>query len=234
MKFLNPFIACNNYPEMLNKISMFDFFIILVELFILKTKIPEVKSLLGCYSLKIPVEGIPISIGYFVIPLVITFVFRVFKLHDRISDLFKIRYNFDINHILKPMISKIGIKLSEKQEKDIKTKRREIMSKVFYEYTSSTPNKCLIDPHYVTMALDQWTWFWITIEAQVITLLMGVVFIIYKHWTWSVMIVFVVLIVLLMQKEILHQCIRYAGDEINEILKDKGRENEIKNKFNAI
>ena len=101
------------------------------------------------------------------------------------------------------------------------------MSKTFYQFASSTDPK--IDSHYVTMALNEWCWFWIMLDTGLLLLALGVIFLV-LNWSWahfwSVILGFLFFGFLLFL--IMLQTINYTNNEISEILSDEDRREIIK------
>jgi hypothetical protein len=88
------------------------------------------------------IESLPHSASLNIAGLVIAFavaiVAFVTQLHDRISDLFRIRANFDRDKILLPLAKLVGAKLTPQQIARIDNNaRHRLMREVFYPYTSS-------------------------------------------------------------------------------------------------
>src|SRR5262249_31588283 len=96
-------------------------------------------------------------------------------LHDRVSDLFKVRHRFDRGSILFPLALLVGAKLSPIQLNAVDANRVTLMHQVFYKYTSSRLDKPLVDKHYIEHALDAWSWFWILLEGMVLLMASAVI-----------------------------------------------------------
>lgn len=165
---LNPFATVSDYPSMLNKIATYTFFVSLLAAGIIMWQIPDLGNALPNLPVKIPDTGLKIPMTIVLASFAIAFVSRAVKLHDRLSDLFGIRKQFDILYILVPMALVAGTPLSLEQQEKIRERRHVLMNNVFYKYASSSPGKTQIEQHAVTMALDQWTWYWICVEAMCI------------------------------------------------------------------
>ena len=101
------------------------------------------------------------------------------------------------------------------------------MSKTFYEYASSTAPK--IDSHSITLALNEWCWFWIALDTGVLLSILGVWFFIYNLcWINLLRLVVCGLIFLGFLGLILIQTIHYSKEEINAILSKKENAIEVK------
>ena len=225
----NPFGTISSYKEMLAKIAIFTFVSTVAGLGLLSHQIPEVSSFFQQWPVKIPVEGLELPLFILVSGLVLAIVARIIKLHDRISDILGLRRRFDVAHILSPMATSVGVTANESV---LKTRRRELMRAVFYRYTSSW--QPVIDAHYVTMAMDQWSWFWVLVESIPIWVAVGVVLAVYERfvaaglvgaglvgaaiiltWSWSM-------------------SIKYAKQQVDEILSDGQRRQEVKGVLSAL
>jgi len=162
---LDFFKAVGDYPKMLNKIAVSTFTGTILAIWLLRYEVPALDNLLKPLSVPIKVFGdVNLPLGTILPALVVAALSRMFKLHDRISDIFRIRQRFDVGEILFPMAIASGASLSGDQIRAIRKNCKSMMYKVFYKYASSTAGKAVIDSHYITMALDQWCWYWIVLE----------------------------------------------------------------------
>lgn len=100
--------------------------------------------------------------------LVMGLAFFMFHLHDRVSDVFKIRSRFDRNHIIIPLAHSAGVTLDFDQLKRIEKSQDRLMRNVFYKYTSSTAERVLVDRHDIEQALESWSWFWVSVEGLIV------------------------------------------------------------------
>lgn len=231
----NPFSTASNYPQMLRKIAMFTFACALLAVSLVRAQVPDVDSWLSRYSIQVPLfGGVSLPFGTILPALAVALLFRMFKVHDRISDLFRIRHTFDVNHIIKPMALGVGIVLSKVALVRVRNERQEIMHDVFYRYASGTEGKAAIDSHYVTLALDQWSWFWIVLEAEAIALLTAIVLLIAGVWFSAGVLIAADLVVIGVLRLIWQGCTRYARAEIDQILDDEQRKHDIARAFHAL
>jgi len=128
---------------------------------------PEAKALLDSVKTEADlglVKGIKAL--YVLIPLGIALVSRTVLLHDKISDLFRIRRYFDTRHILFRMASSVGLALDPSTRKRICSIREPLMYRVFYRYAGFADPK--IDKQLIRTALDHWGWFWVGVEAGIL------------------------------------------------------------------
>ena len=157
--FENP----KNYSDMMKKIALTMFIIVLISLFVFS----NFSSPFSDFMLKISFDfeyelagGIKLYISYLYLPLIFTLLENIFKLHDKISDLFQIRYRFDRKIIIQTFL--IELNMTNKYSAVNKNNRKKIMKDIFYKYVSST--KPIMDTHLIYMALGQWCWYWICID----------------------------------------------------------------------
>ena len=61
------------------------------------------------YETNVIIHGLKIYISYIYIPFIFAILENVFKMHDRLSDLFRIRYNFDKNVIIKDFLTDLNM-----------------------------------------------------------------------------------------------------------------------------
>jgi len=226
----------SSYSQMLRKIAVFTFLIGAGLVAILRGKIPVIEQYLGrpCLNVSIPVLEFSIPLGTFLPALGIALLFRALKFHDRISDLLGIRSCFDVNHILLPLAKKVGMELRGTELEALSKQRRRLMSEVFYAFASSTPSDKGIDTHYVTMALDQWSWFWIVIEGIPLILASSVALFFGAGWTSGLVVLVICAALMLLLMPIWQQCKRYAMDEVCQIVSDPDRKKRIVEAFSAL
>jgi len=138
---------------------------------ILREKIPSLGAVLSKLPQAGEIMGVKVSLGTILLALLIAFVSRAVKMHDRLSNLLRIRRNFDVREILVPLAVKtIGSPTEDKLAR-ITRQRDRLMDQVFYQYVSSTRHPGEIDSHLIEGALDQWSWFWCLLEtAALLTL----------------------------------------------------------------
>src|SRR6266436_1232505 len=99
---VNPFGPISSYPAMLNKIAFFTFGVGIAMTWVLRSQIWPVEVFLGGFDLPVELMGNKLSLGYILPAFLVALVFRIFKMHDRLSDLLGIRKRFDVDQILAP------------------------------------------------------------------------------------------------------------------------------------
>lgn len=230
----NPFTTAGDYPKMLNKIATFTFFGALLSIWLLRYEIPYLDNILKPFSVSIPIGGVSISFGTLLPAFVIATISRFLKLHDRISDLFGIRRRFDVSEILLPMATASGAAIDTDQIRTAKTSRKSLMYRVFYKYASGTKGKAAIDSHYIIMALDQWSWYWILLELTFLALLVAATLGATAHYQLAMWFLIGVMLALALLQAIRKFCSDYALQEVEAILENPARRLEIAEVFRAL
>jgi hypothetical protein len=231
---LNPFGAVAGYPRMLNKIGIWTFIVCLGATWLLRKQSAPLDNALANFDLPVTIQGVPIAIGYLIPALAIALPFRIFKMHDLISDAFGIRSNFDIREILIPMAGEAGVAVPFGKLKRIAEQRDDLMIDVFYRYASGTKGKAVIDEQMITMALDQWSWFWMLLETAAITLLCALALILFGKGGPAACLFMIFIILLLLMRLILPLCANYAHREVKAIVEDGGRRSHVRQVLSAL
>lgn len=231
----NPFATVDDYPGMLNKISTFTFGASILGLWLLRAEFATLDALLAPLNLSIPLlSGLSIPLGTLLPAFVVAFLSRVFKFHDRLSDLFRIRHRFDVSAILFPLAKVCGANLSADQIRQVKKRREDLMYRVFYRYASSSPDKAIIEKHYITMALDQWCWYWIVLELCALAFFLALVFLIAQRYLLAGLFLAGVLVSVGLLQLIRKLCVGYAKQEVAEIAATPERRLAIAEEFRAL
>lgn len=232
------FKAVGDYPKMLNKIALSTFAGAILAVWLLRYELPALDNPLKPLSLQIQVAGgFSLPFGTLLPAFVVAALSRIFKLHDRISDVFHIRQRFDVSEILFPMAIGSGASLTGNQIRAIKRNRESresMMYEVFYKYASSTPGKAVIDSHYITLALDQWSWYWIVLEQTFLAVVLAGTFCITARYSLAAMFLGVVLVAIGVLQFIRNLCSDYALQEVEAILGDSARRLEVAEAFRAL
>lgn len=233
---LFPFTTIQSYADMLKKFSFFTFFIVSFLIFFLGNQVPELNESLNRGDVAIEVLKINVPLTNIILAILITFISRAIKLHDRLSDVFGIRSRFEINHILLPMANLLDLDISEEslEKLIIKENRDDVMYGNFYKYASSDPEKTVIDRHSVTLALDQWSWFWIILKTMFFSLISGFILLFYREFFYVIVGIVLELLLLLLLRASYRISIRLARRQVKEILDDDARKNKIKNNLIAL
>jgi len=233
-----PKLTVSNYPEMLRKLSTGTFFVTLACLFLLRALIGDVDSLLRALDvITRPVslfEAVRIPFGPFLFAFLVAVLTESIKLHDKISNLLKIRLEFDIRYILMPMALLSSSPLKPLQLDKLSIERRRLMDEVFYKYASSSSSKQVIDGHAITQALTSWSWYWLCAESIVI-LILTVAALVYANQTiWGLILLGIVLLLTLLMRIFRLECSKYAGTQVRQIVNDPERQMVIAETFDAL
>jgi hypothetical protein len=170
LKLVLPFLATpKTYSEVLTKLASFAFYETYLITLLLRA-IPKFNQFLVSIESWGPlgslIGSIPrydvLNISGIAIAAIVAVLTHTFQLHDRISDLLRIRQRFDCKEILLPLARKVGSTASTKK---IAGKRDELMHSVFYKYASSGADTPLVDRHDIEQALNAWSWYWAFVEG---------------------------------------------------------------------
>ncbi|KAB2454627.1 hypothetical protein F8160_09535 [Bacillus sp. CH126_4D] len=177
-------------------------------------------------SVEVEIKGVKLSTTYILPPLVWMFISLSIRVHDRISDLFKIRKNFDCNHILLPFTQKLNIPLNDTKKLKLFKNREDLMAKIFYKYADSTKTESEdnISPHLIHKALNNWAYFWILLEGQIFIGITIIIYICQKDWKNMLITLIVLILTLLIQFLIYKDAKKIVNQEINAILALKNGE----------
>ena len=221
------FESIDNYGKMIEKISKTAFMFSLLLLYCISCVNNEFKDFMETISFGATYEifGVELNLALFYLPIIMGVLEHVFKIHDKVSDLLKIRKTYDKYVIINGLIKKTNSNVSIKKCKGKLISK--LMSKTFYQFASSTDPK--IDSHYVTMALNEWCWFWIVLDTGLLLLVLGIVFLA-LNWSWInfMFVVIGVVVILVFLFLILLQTIQYTKKEISAILDDSKRFESVK------
>jgi len=154
------------------------------------------------------------------------------KLHDRLSDILRIRNEFDIHYVLYPLVAASGATLSATQFNQVRLQRRRLMTSCFYAYASSTTPT--IDRHTISQALTNWSWFWVSLEAISLFFTTAIVLMCYAAWMPAALLLMGCLMLLLFMRYFRLQSASYAERQVKQILHDETRRSQIADTFNAL
>jgi len=219
---------------MLNRIAVFNFLVSVLAVYLLRSRIKSLDMLLSRLPETVEIIGMKLSVGTPLLALLVAVLSRAIKLHDRLSDLFRIRRNFDIQEILIPMAQKTVGPVSDHLARQIERYREHLMGKVFYEFASSSPNRAVIDPHLIHNALDQWSWFWAFFEG--VTILTSSCLVLFLAGAFTVALIILAGIVagVILLIWMRSQCDKNAAAEIAAILASPERKDKITEVFRAL
>jgi len=149
-----------------------------------------------------------------------------------VSDVLGIRAHFDVEAILMPLALGAGVRLGADEIPKLRAERNQLMGDAFYEFASGSRPK--IDRHYVTMALDQWSWYWVIVEAAVVLGITAVLLLIFGRALPAAVSELLLLGMLFVLARIRVGCVRYALNEVREILSDPARSLGVAGVFSAL
>ena len=232
------FDGINTYTEMRKKIAHAVFYISLIQVFVLAQISSDFSEILKTFSFATETEifDIKIYVAYIYLPIIFSVLENIFRLHDKIGKIFKIRDIFAKKVILNAYISELAINITDIRKKDIyniyeKNKNlRDSIGNHFYDHVSCTNPK--IDEHYVQMALTSWTWVWILLDSIIITVLLDLTSIIWKvNFKFIIGIsIFIVVQIILLIVVICCECRIHTIKEIHQAFKyDKQNNNGLSN-----
>jgi hypothetical protein len=230
------FGSVKDYSGMLNRIFVSTLVISLGLVALLRQQIAWMNALLGKIpgdSVKIPSIDIVVPLGTFIPAIVVAILCRGFRLHDVLSDAFRIRQTFDMEEILKPMALLTTGPLKRRQLEAISACREQLMNAAFYRYASSRAEST-IDKHLIEMALDRWSWYWIVVEGACLAFLGSSVLLAAMKFTMASVLLLCVIAALWVLKGLRHYCSQHAREEVYAILSDSQRCSEVKGVFDAL
>jgi hypothetical protein len=227
-----PFERPSNYGEMLNKIGMFTLLVVFGLTLLVAHCSCTIASILS--TIKVPVEiwSLHVPVLYVVPALVFASLARIFRLHDKVSDLFGIRSHFDIYRILIPLCGSVGVPVDSTFRDKLRGKRHKAMSRTFYRYASFEEPS--ISKAAVLGAIDLWTWYWILLEAIVMFIIACIVLVAVKAYAGSVLLLTMAFICALVFATYFEVCGRRADAQIDEIVSDPQRASAIRDELNVL
>ena len=242
MKFFIPFLYIpKNYDESLKRLGIFAFWELLIIFYCFHNTLifGHFNKLIHIWEISNGIKQMPILISVINPPVIISaFLFAilsyVFQIHDRISDLLKIRINFDVNNILIPLAKKVGVQGIEAKKTKIILRRDTLMRSVFYKYASSRMDNPLVDKHDIEHAMAAWSWFWVFEEATayfLIAAFAACVIDMYFTAIWFLIGAIILLILAFLQYPRLK---RYARPQIDAIARDPKASQFVKQEFDAL
>jgi hypothetical protein len=166
---------------------------------------------------------------YILIPLGVAFIARVILLHDKISDMLRLRHRFDTRYILFPMAERVGFKLTAKFKKRLEPEREPAMYAVFYPFAGFKDPA--IDAQLVRTALDRWGWFWAALEAAFLLFVTLLVLASIRQWYHLLLIGIGILLLVAFMKYQWSVCCEGARQQIEAILQDPSRMERVRSYF---
>lgn len=227
----NFFKTVNTYGAMLNKLATANFFVGLIAFYFITTQSISLNEIASRFILDVSISGLKIPIGFLVPPLGLAILFRIIKLHDRISDTFRLRAFYDWKYVLKPI--KDAVK-SDLDKKTVMSNRGRLMSRVFYKYASSRDDNSVVDKHLIEMVLDQLTWYWMIIESSFIVFCVFCILLYLEAFEYALVVFYFGLGLIVFSKLLQGSCSKYTAQEVEAILNSAPRKREIKEQFDEL
>ena len=231
----NPLAQVKDYQSMLNRIFLFSVIWASVVVWLLRSNWTWLNQLLSNLDLDVeigPVKKVRL-LGYLLPGAVIALAARAIRLHDRVSDVLKVRLRFDVEQILRPLAEGSGFPTGQLDLEQLRSSRSQLMRPAFYRYASST--KPVIDTHLIYEALDWWSWYWVLVEGVALFLPAGIALLFLNAYVDGLIVLGSCLVVVVIVLPCFRsQCARYAKAEVDEILSDPTRKAEIRQLFEAL
>jgi hypothetical protein len=195
----------------------------------LEAAIPQ-SPVLAPYLAWLPVINLPGAL----IAGILAWLAYVVQLHDRISDLFRIRQRFDTGSILLPLAALVGATLSASRLNRLRADRDTLMRAVFYRFASSSAEKPLVDPHDIQHALSAWSWFWIMVEGSAVAVLGFTTAVIFGAWGTASLLGGAAIVAMAAAMLLHSRLERYARPQIERIASDEVAAAAVRDAFNAL
>ncbi|WP_162943927.1 MULTISPECIES: hypothetical protein [unclassified Rhizobium] len=233
-----PILSVNNYSEMLTKLGWYTWGVSIFCIVMLRQFVRPMTELSDYIDSVFPKEAadflhLPISlIGVLALAILFALIAHAVKLHDRLSDLLRIRSEFDVNYVLYPLAIASGSTLSVAQFDKVRLSRKSLMGATFYAYVSST--KPVIDSHTITQALTNWSWFWICLEAITLLFATATILAVYGAWTPAALLLIACIVLLLLMRFFRLQSAAYAESQVAQVVRDETRRAAVAAEFNAL
>jgi hypothetical protein len=222
-----------SYSEILQRIFYSNFASGIICTIILAQASPAVKSFIDSISTKADLFSIKdLKALLVLIPFGIVLLSRIIRLHDKISDLLRIRFFFDTRYILYSLAHLTKVTLTKDLKKIIGRNRDNAMRVVFYKYASFIDP--IIDTQLVRTAADNWGWFWSLLESLFLFGLTAFILWLLDNNTY----VQVCLIILLIEFCLLlvqwFECRKSAERQVEAITSDNDRRTDISAYFSSL
>ena len=237
------FEAPKTYGEMCKKISQAVFHVTFMEIFVLSQVSVDFAELMKVISFNTETEitGIKLYVAYIYIPIFVSVLENIFRLHDNIGKLFNLRNRYSGRYMLRAYIDELQITIPESFDDayNIYQKNEHLRKKIgnhFYYYVSDTDTK--IDAHYVHMALESWCWVWILIDTVTVTFVFLMIILALKICGWNIslylflgLIVYMLFLLIICHVQLVINCKKYTLKEIHLAVKmDRETNKNKKNK----
>ena len=214
---------------MLNKIGMLTWIEAMLLTVLVGHYVPSVSAVLTSVKLPIKVFELEVPVLYVVPGTVVALAARIFRLHNGLANLFRIREHFDVSKILLPLSGAVGTPVSMKK---LREKRVVAMRRTFYAYASFDEPK--ISKALVLSAIDTWTWYWALLELAFLLAITAAVVACFRAFKPAIVITISAALSSLFFLTVFRVGGRKARHQVDEITSDTGRAEEIKREFAAL
>ncbi len=222
----------NDYSDILKRIFFFTVLVGIGGTAIIAWQSPAVWDLVRSFKTEVSIGPVKVThLVLVVVPMALALFSRIVKLHDRISDLLCIRACFDRNRILIPLAEGVNVDPAT-LDLGSRSDQKGLMYRVFYKYAGFEGPA--IDAQLVRTALDQWGWFWVCIESSVMLVVLGLVSLFVVGWHLALWFAVAAIVLWLLAALLMPSCRRAADHEVQAILVDQQRRQEIAGEFNAL
>lgn len=233
-------LSVDDYKQMLNKLAVLAFVTGCVCMTILRHEVPEIDMVATKADFDLPANlaewmGIPpLPLGTVAVGLFAGILSHAFKLHDKLASLLRLRHDFDVRWILLPMAALSGVQITSEKLDKFAPQRHRLMKEVFYRYASSSAGRQIIDPHIITQALTNWSWYWFCLESFVFLALTASVLMFFCRWQASTWVLLLCLVLVVAMRLLRADSSKSAIAQVEEILSDSIRRAEVKATFDAL
>lgn len=219
-----------DYSEMLKRIFYASLAVGITCTLILGSISSEIKEIINLSSKEWDLGFSTLPIIAVLIPFCIAVISRIITLHDKVSDIFKIRAKFDVNYILIPLFEGVGVAINDELKKTIRKQRHSLMRRIFYKYAPNVENAS-INKQLISTAFDRWGWFWCFIEPTVIIFFSAFLAWYFGGFKNSLFFFIVTVLFILIAVLIYPSLRRVAKHQVDDILSNSDRINEILNEI---
>jgi hypothetical protein len=224
-----PFERPKDYGEMLNKIGLFTFFVALGLTWFVAEKVTSIHAALNARTTTFEVASLHVPILYALCAAIIAVIARFTRLHNQLSDLFKIREQFDVNKILIPLARVVNLIVGVEFVRNLRMNRNLLMQRTFYVYASFEDPK--ISKALVLGAIELWTWYWIALEASALFVVAALILLLNRAYQAAGEAIGVSLLLALIFSSCFFACGKRAEYQINEIVAAPERADAIRVEF---
>ncbi|MFY0636712.1 hypothetical protein [Maricaulis maris] len=229
-----------NYPEMLAKLSFFFFLSTAFCFFLMRYYIPPIAGAFDTLAAQFPEnlklwdlslsDAIPL-----VIAMVLAWLAHGIRWHDRLSDWFRIRQRFDMYQIVIPTALLVGANVDSARYERIMASRDHLMRQIFYQFASSGDgDERIVSNHTLREALTTWSWYWVLLEAVSAFIPTAIILWLYGAYHAAFMLALGSIISIILMQYYYGETSRYAKSQVFDIVDDKQRSDQIRDRIEAL